>query len=176
MKCLTLKLTDWKRGWNKMINRAVIVGRLVRDPVLRKTTSGASVTSFTVAVDRKFKAEGQPTADFIQCTSWNKVADNVAKYMKKGFLIGVEGRLQTRSYENKDGKKQIICELVAESTAFLEQKDNHNTASQSDESVGGYKYTTDTTNSLPQEQQSGYSEDYGCSNNGFDIASDDLPF
>ena len=159
-----------------MINRAVIVGRLVRDPVLRKTTSGASVTSFTVAVDRKFKAEGQPTADFIQCTSWNKVADNVARYMKKGFLIGVEGRLQTRSYENKDGKKQIICELVAESTAFLEQKDNRNTASQSDENVEGYKYTTDTTNSLPQEQQSGYSEDYGCSNNGFDIASDDLPF
>lgn len=159
-----------------MINKAVIVGRLVRNPVLRKTTSGASVTSFTVAVDRKFKAEGQPTADFIQCTSWNKVADNVARYMKKGFLIGVEGRLQTRSYEDKDGKRQIICELVAESTAFLEQKDKCGTASQSDESVGGYKHTTDTTNSSPQEQQSGYSENYGYGNDGLDIASDDLPF
>lgn len=159
-----------------MINKAVIVGRLVRDPVLRKTTSGASVTSFTVAVDRKFKAEGQPTADFIQCTSWNKVADNVARYMKKGFLIGVEGRLQTRSYEDKDGKRQIICELVAESTAFLEQKDKCGTASQSDESVEGYKHTADTTNSSPQEQQGGYNESYGYGNDGLDISSDDLPF
>ena len=84
--------------------------------------------------------------------------------------------MQTRSYEDKDGKRQIICELVAESTAFLEQKDNRNTAPQSNESVEGYKYTTDTTNLLPQEQQSGYSENYGYGNDSFDIASDDLPF
>ena len=78
-----------------MINRVILVGRLTKDPILRKTQSGASVTSFTVACDRRIKAEGQPTADFINCVCWNKVADNTAQYTHKGSLVGVEGRIQT---------------------------------------------------------------------------------
>ncbi|QNM11768.1 MULTISPECIES: single-stranded DNA-binding protein [Bacillota] len=107
-----------------MINRAVLIGRLAKDPVLRKTQSGASVTSFTVACDRRSKQEGQPTADFINCVAWNKVADNVAGYMHKGSQIGVEGRIQTRSYDGKDGKKVFITEVLVESVQFLDTKSN----------------------------------------------------
>ena len=107
-----------------MINRAVLIGRLAKDPVLRKTQSGASVTSFTVACDRRSKQEGQPTADFINCVAWYKVADNVAGYMHKGSQIGVEGRIQTRSYDGKDGKKVFITEVLVESVQFLDTKSN----------------------------------------------------
>ena len=107
-----------------MINRVILVGRLTKDPVLRKTGTGASVTSFTVACDRRSKQEGQPTADFINCVAWNKVADNTAKYTHKGSLIGVEGRLQTRSYDGKDGKKVFITEVLVESVQFLDTKSN----------------------------------------------------
>ena len=83
-----------------MINRVVLVGRLTRDPELRKTNSGASVVSFTVACDRRFKTQGQPDADFISCVAWNKVADLMAQYLHKGSLVGVEGRIQTRNYDD----------------------------------------------------------------------------
>lgn len=105
-----------------MINRVVLVGRLTKDPILRKTGVGASVTSFTVACDRKIKKEGQPTADFINCVVWNKVADNTAKYTHKGSLVGVEGRLQTRTYDGKDGKTVFITEVLGESVQFLDAK------------------------------------------------------
>ena len=80
-----------------MINRVVLVGRLTKDPVLRKTANGVSVTSFTLACTRRFKQEGQPDADFINTVAWNKTADIVQQYTHKGSLVGVEGRIQTRS-------------------------------------------------------------------------------
>lgn len=110
-----------------MINRVILVGRLTKDPILRKTQSGASVTSFTVACDRRSKQEGQPTADFINCVAWNKVADNTAKYTHKGSLIGVEGRMQTRTFDDKDGKKVFITEVLVESVQFLDTKSNAQT-------------------------------------------------
>ena len=105
-----------------MINRVVLVGRLTKDPVLRKTGSGASVVSFTVACDRRIKTEGQPTADFINCVCWNKVADNTAQYTHKGSLVGVEGRIQTRSYDDQMGKRVYVTEVVADTVQFLEPK------------------------------------------------------
>lgn len=107
-----------------MINRVILVGRLTKDPILRKTGTGASVTSFTVACDRRSKQEGQPTADFINCVAWNKVADNTAKYTHKGSLIGVEGRMQTRTFDDKAGKKVFITEVLVESVQFLDTKSN----------------------------------------------------
>ena len=86
-----------------MINRVVLVGRLTKDPVLRKTANGASVTSFTLACTRRYKQEGQPDADFINTVVWNKTADSVQQYTHKGSLIGVEGRIQTRSYDDQSG-------------------------------------------------------------------------
>ncbi len=105
-----------------MINRVVLVGRLTKDPVLRKTTNGASVTSFTVACNRLFKQEGQPEADFINTVVWNKTADSVAKYTHKGSLVGVEGRIQTRIYDDKDGKRVYVTEVVADNVRFLDSR------------------------------------------------------
>ncbi len=112
-----------------MINRVVLVGRMTKDPILRKTGSGVSVTSFTVACERRVKTDGQPTADFINCICWNKVADNTAQYMHKGSLVGVEGRIQTRSYDGQDGKRVFVTEVVAETVQFLEPKGKNNTDS-----------------------------------------------
>lgn len=110
-----------KRGYS-MINRVVLVGRITRDPLLRKTQSGTSVVSFIVACNRRIKQEGQPEADFINCVAWNKTADFMAQYVKKGALLGVEGRIQTRNYDDKDGKRVYVTEVVADSVQLLESK------------------------------------------------------
>ena len=91
-----------------MINRVVLVGRLTRDPELRKTQSGTSVCSFTMAVGRRVSTQGQPDADFINCVAWNKTADLMTQYLHKGSLIGLEGRIQTRSYDNQQGQR-VYC-------------------------------------------------------------------
>lgn len=105
-----------------MINRVVIVGRLVRDPELRKTASDKSVVAFTVALDNLAKVNGEKTTSFIPCTAWNNTAENVAKFMKKGSLIGVDGRLNQRSYTASDGRKVSVVEVIADSVQFLERK------------------------------------------------------
>ena len=119
-----------------MINRVVLVGRITKDIDLKKTPNGASVVQFTLAVSRKIKAKGQPEADFINCISWNNVADLMKQYLHKGSLIGVEGRIQTRSYDDKDGKKIYVTEVVGESVHFLEPKQNNETPSQNNNTDG----------------------------------------
>lgn len=156
-----------------MINRVVLVGRLTKDPVLRKTGSGASVVSFTVACDRRIKTEGQPSADFINTVAWNKVADLVGQYMHKGSLVGVEGRIQTRSYDDQSGKRVFVTEVVADSVQFLETKSQ----AANNQSAG---YTPDygsapTQGYEPDTASQSYSSDFASSDT-LDIASDDLPF
>ena len=98
-----------------MINRVVLVGRLTRDPDLRYTNSGTSVASFTVAVDRNFtNQQGNREADFINCVAWGKSAENFANFTHKGSLVGIEGRIQTRSYENQQGNRVYVTEVVTE--------------------------------------------------------------
>lgn len=109
-----------------MINRVVLVGRLTKDPELRYTPNGIAVTNFTLAVNRSFKQDGEQQADFINCQVWRKQAENTANYLRKGSLAGVEGRIQTRSYDNQEGKRVYITEVVADSVQFLEPK-NANT-------------------------------------------------
>ena len=154
-----------------MINRVVLVGRMTKDPVLRKTASGASVVSFTVACDRRIKTEGQPTADFINTVAWNKTADIVAQYTHKGSLVGVEGRIQTRSYDDQSGKRVYITEVVADSVQFLESKSasasNANAYVPEDTFNQGFQSDNTATQS--------YSSDFQSSDT-LDIASDDLPF
>ena len=145
-----------------MINRVVLVGRLTKDPVLRKTANGASVVSFTVACTRRFKQEGQPEADFINTVAWNKTADIVAQYTHKGSLVGVEGRIQTRSYDDQSGKRVYVTEVVADSVQFLESK----SAAASNANSNAY---------VPEANNQGYQESYETSST-LDIASDDLPF
>ena len=113
-----------------MINRVVLVGRLTKDSILRRTPSGTSVASFTLACDRRNKVEGQPTADFINCVCWGKVAENTNTYTHKGSLVGIEGRIQTRNYDDKNGSRVYVTEVVADSVQFLEPKGSSNNQAQ----------------------------------------------
>lgn len=105
-----------------MLNHIAIMGRLVRDPELRRTGNGNAVCSFTVAVDRDFSSDGKREADFIDCVAWRQTGEFVAKYFTKGKLIAAAGRLQTRTYEDKSGGKRKATELVAEHCYFAESK------------------------------------------------------
>jgi len=104
------------------MNKAVLMGRLTKDPELRYTASNISVCSFTVAVDRRFKSEGQPTADFIPVIAWRQTAEFVAKYFTKGQRIALSGSIQTRSWEDDSGKKHYITEVLANDVYFCEGK------------------------------------------------------
>jgi single-strand DNA-binding protein len=106
-----------------MLNRVVLVGRLTKDPDLRYTPNGVAVAQFTLAVNRTFtNQQGDREADFINCVVWRKPAENVANFLKKGSLAGVDGRIQTRNFEGQDGKRVYITEVVADSVQFLEPK------------------------------------------------------
>lgn len=137
------------------LNRVVLVGRIVRDPELKKTTSGVSVTSFTVAVDNIVKSGSEKTTSFIPCTCWNKLAEHVAKYCSKGSLVGIDGRLSQRSYEDKNNNKRSVVEVVADSVQFLERKSDDQTNNNFDNSPA------DTTTTIQE---------------GIDSTDDDLPF
>lgn len=103
-----------------MINKAILMGRLTRDPVIRHTDSGKAVCNFTVAIDNGYGEE--KSADFISCVAWNKTAEFVDKYFAKGRMIIVVGRIQTRTWEDRDGKKNYVTEVVASEVAFGESK------------------------------------------------------
>lgn len=105
-----------------MLNRVVLVGRITKDVELRKTTNGASVVSFTLAVNRRQKVQGQAEADFINCIAWNHSAEFMDRYIKKGDLLGIDGRIQTRSYDDKNGKRVYITEVVCDAVQGLGSK------------------------------------------------------
>lgn len=103
------------------MNKVVLIGRLTKDPELRFTPGmGKAVTTFTIAVDRRFIRDGQREADFIPIVVWGKQAESTANYMSKGKLIGISGRIQTRSYESRDGIRKYVTEVIAEEVQFLE--------------------------------------------------------
>lgn len=106
------------------MNKAILIGRLTRDPELRYTSSNRAVCQFTVAIDRPFtnQSSGQREADFINVVAWDKTGENVGKYMTKGRLIAVEGRIQTRNYENNEGRKVYVTEVIASNVQFLESR------------------------------------------------------
>jgi single-strand DNA-binding protein len=126
-----------------MMNRVILVGRLTKDPELRYTPNGVAVASFTLAVNRSFtNANGEREADFVNCVVWRKPAENVANFLKKGSLAGVDGRIQTRSYEGQDGKRVYVTEVMAESVQFLEPKGN-GSGQQNNSSQGEQKKDND---------------------------------
>ena len=113
------------------LNRVVLVGRLTKDPELKYTNSGTAVTNFTIAVNRPFSNDkGEREADFINCVIWRKPAESLANFQKKGNLIGVDGRIQTRSFEGQDGKMVYITEVVADTVQFLESKKDGQSSNQ----------------------------------------------
>ena len=107
-----------------MINRVVLVGRLTRDPELRKTTSGNSVCTFTVALDNRMKnPDGSKGTSFIPCTAFTSTSETVSKFARKGLLVGVEGRLNQRSFIRQDGSKTSVIEVLCDSVQFLEKRE-----------------------------------------------------
>ena len=105
------------------MNKVILMGRLTRDPETRYTQgNNTAVCSFSLAVNRRFKQEGQPDADFINVTAWAKTAEFIGKYFTKGQQVGVIGRIQTRNYDDKDGKKVYVTEVVAEEVYFADSK------------------------------------------------------
>lgn len=120
-----------------MINNVVLIGRLVRDVDLKFTNSGKAATNFTLAVNRDFKNEqGENEADFISCAAFGKQAENMARFLGKGSLISVEGRISTRSYQAKDGKTVYVTEVITSKIGFLESKKQGNTSQQTYSNFG----------------------------------------
>lgn len=142
-----------------MLNRVVIVGRLVRDPELRKTASDRSVVAFTVALDNRTTNNGEKSTSYIPCTAWNNTAESIAKFMKKGSLVGVDGHLNQRSYTANDGRKVSVVEVIADSVQFLEKK---NDSSVNSSTTSNNDYNRQMPEDEPVE--------------GIDASDDDLPF
>lgn len=142
-----------------MLNRVVIVGRLVRDPELRKTASDRSVVAFTVALDNRTTNNGEKSTSYIPCTAWNSTAESIAKFMKKGSLVGVDGHLNQRSYTANDGRKVSVVEVIADSVQFLEKK---NDSSVNSSTTSNNDYNRQMLEDEPVE--------------GIDASDDDLPF
>ena len=104
------------------MNKVILIGRFVRDPEVRYTSNDKCCATFNIAVDRKYKQEGQPEADFPRVITWGKTAEFIEKYFCKGMKIGIEGRIQTGSYKNKDGNTVYTTDIVADSVEFVESK------------------------------------------------------
>ncbi len=149
-----------------MVNRVILVGRLTKDPELRRTQSGKSVASFTVAVNRRYGQQDQ--ADFINCVAWEKTADFLSQYAKKGAMVSVEGRISTRNYDDvSTGKKVYVTEVVSDNVQLLESRSSstQRPASNSFDSTSGF-----------QPDNNNYNEDDFSTGPILDISSDDLPF
>ncbi|WP_337019438.1 single-stranded DNA-binding protein [Oceanobacillus massiliensis] len=163
-----------------MLNRVVLVGRLTKDPDLRYTPNGVAVANFTVAVNRPFSnQQGNREADFINCVVWRKPAENLANYMKKGSLIGVDGRIQTRTFEGQDGKTVYVTEVVADSVQFLESKgSSQGRQESSDFQQNRNQNQFQNQNQNQYQQNQNQNQDDPFKNNGepIDISDDDLPF
>ena len=148
------------------MNKVVLIGRLTRDPELRYTQSGKAFATFTLAVDRRFRRQaeqnGQPTADFIPCMAWDKLAEIIGNNLAKGRRVGVEGRLQTRTYEAQDGSKRSAFDVVLDE---LEFRDHKGTAPQ------GGSYGQGFGAPAPQAQQAPAGNDFGPN-----ISDEEIPF
>lgn len=167
-----------------MLNRAILTGRLTRDPELRYTTSGTAIVQTTIAVDRQFKnQQGEREADFINLVIWRKAAENFANFTHKGSLIGIDGRIQTRAYENKQGRQVYATEINVDSFSLLEPRQDNNQQSNNNYSTQAPSNNArNATPNSPQQNQNARSN-YGNQNNDFgnggqsiDLADDELPF
>ena len=168
-----------------MINNVVLVGRLTKDPDLRYTSSGTAVATFTLAVNRNFSSQnGEKETDFINCVIWRKSAEILANYAKKGSLIGVTGRIQTRNYENQQGQRVYVTEVVADNFQLLESRNvNEQRRSSTGEDFSQNQPSFGNSNNQNQSNQKttgmpnfdrDTSDPFGGSS--IDISDDDLPF
>jgi len=132
------------------MNKVVLIGRLTKDPELKFTSgTGTAVCTFTIAVNRRFKKEGQPEADFIPVVVWGKQAESTANYMKKGSLLSVAGRIETRSYEAKDGGRRYVTEVVADEVSFLEYGNKNGQATQQNNGIPSDYFNEEDNSDMP---------------------------
>lgn len=159
-----------------MINNVVLVGRLTRDVELRYTGSGTAVGNFTIAIDRPFKnASGEKETDFINCQAWRKTAENLANYTRKGSLVGVQGRIQTRNYTKDDGQKVYVTEVVADNFSLLESKNKNDTGNSGHQNTSNQTYDSNAQNNK-NTSHSKQPDPFEKTGSPIDISDDDLPF
>jgi len=173
-----------------MINSVVLVGRLTKDPELKYTQGGVAVCRFTLAVNRPFtNQQGQREADFVNCVTWRKQAENTANFLRKGSLTGIEGRIQTSNFDGKDGNRVFMTEVVADSVQFLEPRNA--TGGQAESNSGGYsqqrtQQPAQQSNQQPSQQsnqqsnQQNYTrmddDPFSTGGGPIEVSDDDLPF
>lgn len=165
-------------GEEDLLNRVVLIGRLTRDPELRYTPSGVAVTQFTLAVDRPFtNQQGSREADFLNIVTWRQLAETCANYLRKGRLTAVEGRIQIRHYDNNEGKRVYVTEIVADNVRFLESA-----SSASNRGEGGYAPPPEPNDGRGQGSSHGSNnsrdnfDPFSDDGKPVDISDDDLPF
>lgn len=162
-----------------MINNVTLVGRLTKDPELRYTANGTGVATFTLAINRNFTNQaGEREADFVQCVIWRKPAETLANYARKGTLLGVIGRIQTRSYDNQQGQRVYVTEVVAENFQLLESKATSEQrqstqASQPTQQANRQNYNEPVSSGFPNDGDMPVGAPPGAT---LDISDDDLPF
>ncbi len=155
------------------MNKAFLVGRLTKDPELRYTGSNIAVANFTIAINRTFTNQsGEREADFINIIVWRKQAENIKNFLNKGSLVAIDGRISTRNYDDKDGNKRYVTEVVADNVQFLENKSQAQNRGQ-DNNAFDYKPTVDNSNNVNISTQEDPFADFGSS---IEISDDDLPF
>lgn len=153
-----------------MINRSVLVGRLTRAPELRYTNSGAAVATFTIAVNRQFTNQnGEREADFISCVIWRKAAENFTNFTHKGSLIGIDGHIQTRNYENQQGTRIYVTEVVVDNFSLLESR----AESEHHQSANSNGHSSNNSNNRKYDNNQ---NQYGNNGSQIDITDNDLPF
>ena len=156
------------------MNKAILIGRLTKDPELRTTPTGRNVCQFSVAVSRNFtNANGEREADFINCVVWDKQAENLVKYQKKGNQIAVEGRIQTRNYDDKDGKKVYVTEILASNISFLDSKGTGATGNTSFNNLSEPPMVDTSSNNM--ETVSVEKDPFEAFGDSIEISDNDLP-
>ena len=165
-----------------MMNRVVLVGRLTKDVELRYTTSGAAVGTFSLAVNRQFtNSNGDRETDFINAVIWRKSAENFANFTSKGSLVAVEGRLQTRNYENQQGQRVYVTEVIVDNFSLLESRaesEQRRTQNNNNQSQGDFNSAPAQQNNFnaQQPQQGGFTPNQMYVNDATSFNEDDLPF
>ncbi|WP_027093528.1 single-stranded DNA-binding protein [Cohnella thermotolerans] len=169
-----------------MLNRVILIGRLTRDPELRYTPAGVAVAQFTLAVDRPFsRDQGEREADFIPVVTWRQLAETCANYLRKGRLAAVEGRIQVRNYENNEGRRVYVTEVIADNVRFLESPNREGGGSQGRDDFGGGNGggyggggygSGGGSRSSGSRGTGGNMDPFADDGKPIDISDDDLPF
>ena len=154
------------------MNKVVLIGRLSRDPELRHTANGTAVCQISVAISRPVTQGHEPETDFINVTVWNKQAENIARYLSKGRQVAVEGRIQTRNYENNEGKKVYVTEVIASNVEFLGSANDQNRSVVSPSNDNPF----DMDMSAPRETTSVDNDPFASFGEKVEISDSDLPF